>query len=240
MSTSKSSGKLVIIALVALVGGLAGFGYFNQAAKLDDTAQHASSSEPATSEPATSSTIDTTILEIKKDDIVLGDSKAPVTMVEYSSLSCPHCANFHAKTLPDVEKNFIETGKVKLVVRAFPLNEPAAKGAMIVECAGQNGLKRENFLKVLFDMQAQWAFSEGFLKDLKQIALVGGLDSAAFDSCVNDKDLETRILTSRQEAETKLAISSTPTFFINGKKFEGEPSIDGFKQALDAAITAAK
>ena len=75
---------------------------------------------------------------------------------------------------------------------------------------------------------------------LLAVALVGGLDSAAFDSCVNDKDLETRILTSRQEAETKLAISSTPTFFINGKKFEGEPSIDGFKQALDAAITAAK
>jgi len=241
MANQKSSGKLILFVIVALIGGLAGFGYFNQAAKLDDTAQQTNAAVLSEEKKfAATPTIDSTILDIKMNDLVIGDANAPVTMVEYSSLSCPHCAQFHTNVLPQLQKNFIDTGKVKLVVRAFPLNEPAVKGAMIVDCAGQNGLNRENFIKVLFDMQAQWAFSEGFLKDLKQIALVGGIDSAAFDSCVNDKDLETRILTSRQDAETKLTVTSTPTFFINEKKYEGEPSVGGFDAALSAAASAAK
>lgn len=242
MKTTKNSGKLVLFTLVAVAGGLAGFGYFNQAAKLDDSSEHAhaASSTPADTHEAPAATIDTAILEINPKDVVLGDANAPVTVVEYSSLTCPHCANFHTTVLPDLQKNFIDTGKVKLVVRSFPLNEPAMRGSMIIECAGQNGLKRENFIKALFEMQAQWAFSEGYIKDLKQIALVGGMDSASFDSCLNDKELEARILTSRHEAESKLAVSSTPTFFINGKKYEGQPSVGAISAALEAANSAAK
>ena len=229
MATSKNGGKLILFVLVALIGGATGFGYFTHATPPKETPKDASST-PAQHE----------ILAPKPSDIILGDNNALVTMVEYSSLSCPHCAHFHETVLPTIEKEFITPGKLKLVVRHFPLNDPAVKGAQIVECAGQNGLKRESFVKVLFDMQAQWAFSDAFVKDLKQIALVGGIDSAAFDSCLSDKTIETRVLTMRQEAETKLGVNSTPTFYINGEKFTGEPSVDGMRGAISAALAGGK
>lgn len=228
MAKKSGGGKLILIALVALVAGAAGFGYLNQTSKLsgEETA-------PAKLEQA--------LLAPKPNDIIIGDINALATLVEYSSLSCPHCAHFHEKVLPTIEKEFISTGKVKLVLRHFPLNEPALRGAQIVECAGNNGLKRDSFAKVLFSMQSQWAFNEGsFLKDLKQIALVGGIDSATFDSCIADKELETGLLTARKEAEEKLAITGTPAFFLNGEKFQGEPSVENFRKALQDATAEAK
>jgi protein-disulfide isomerase len=227
---AKSSGrKLALFALVALIGGAAGFGYFKQTAKLEDA--------PKTEE---SVVIERDALKAKPTDIILGDVNALITMVEYSSLSCPHCAHFHEEVLPKLEKEFIETGKVKLVMRHFPLNESAIRGAQIVECADQNNLSRENFLKVLFKMQAQWAFSDKFLEDLRKISLVGGMDSAGFDSCIADKELENRLIAGRQEAETKLHVNSTPTFFINGLKYEGEPTIEGFRTAITTALEPTK
>lgn len=233
MATSKNSGKFAIIALVALIGGLAGFGYFTQTAQLSDK-DKAAEDAPLTKEAVA-------ILTPKPTDIIVGDNNAILTVVEYSSLSCPHCAHFHETVWPTIEKEFVTTGKVKWVVRHFPLNDPAMKASELVECAGQNGLKRENFIKVLFDMQAQWAFDEtGYLKDLKQLASVGGVDSAQFDSCMADKSLETKVLTMRQEAADKLHVNSTPSFFVDGKKFSGEPTVEGFRDALKAPATPAK
>ena len=233
MATSKNSGKLAIVALVALVGGLAGFGYFTQTAQLKDKDKQ-SADLPLTAESVA-------ILSPKPTDIILGDNNAGFTVVEYSSLSCPHCGHFHQAVWPTIEKEFVTTGKVKWVVRHFPLNDPAMKAAELVECAGQNGLKRETFIKVLFDMQDKWAFDEqGYLKDLKQLASVGGVDAAQFDSCMADKGLETRILTMRQEAEDKLKVTGTPTFFIDGKKYKGEPTVDGLRDALKPAAAPAK
>ncbi|MES2983841.1 MAG: DsbA family protein [Pseudomonadota bacterium] len=233
MASSSHGGKIALFIIVALVGGFAGFGYFNQTANLDAKAKE-EAAKPG--EPV----VDRSLLAPKPNDIILGDVNALITVVEYSSLSCPHCANFHQTVLPALEKEFITPGKVRLVVRHFPLNEPAIKAAEVVECAGSNGLKRESFLKVLFSMQPQWAFGDSFLKDLKQIALVGGMDSATFDSCMADKALETRILTTRQEAETQLNINSTPTFFINGDKMEGDVSIENFRKALAGAGSGKK
>ncbi|MFZ4541375.1 MAG: DsbA family protein [Rickettsiales bacterium] len=232
MTTSKNSGKLALFALVALIGGTAGFGYFSQTAHLSEDKKEVPDAKASKEQLA--------VLAPKPNDIIVGDTNALVTMVEYSSLSCPHCAHFHEKVLPDLTKNFITPGKVKYVIRHFPLNEPAIKGSVVVECAGQNGLKRENFIKVLFEMQSQWANGDSYIKDLRQIASVGGIDSAVFDGCMNDKDIETRILTMRKEAEETLHVSSTPTLFIEGKKYEGEPSVQGFSAALKAALPSAK
>lgn len=228
MAKSSGSGKLVIFLIVALVGAAAGFGYFNQTARLSD------SNVTAENEPLPK---DAAALKPKPTDIILGDPNAIVTIVEYSSLSCPGCAHFHTKILPTIEKEFITTGKVKLIFRPFPLNEPAIRGSQLIECANANDQNAENFIKVLFDMQSQWAFNEDFLKNLKQIALVGGVDSAAFDSCMADKELENRILTVRQEGETALGVNSTPTFFINGMKYEGGLTVDGFRTKLEEAGT---
>lgn len=223
MAKSTSNAKIGLFILVAIVGAAAGFGYFKQTAKL---------SEAPSDAPKEAAKLEQEILAPKPNDIIIGDKNALVTIVEYSSLSCPHCAEFHEKVLPDVEKEFISTGKAKLVIRYFPLNEAAEKAAETVECAGRNGLKREDFLRTFFRMQKEWAFDDSFLKNLKQIAGIGGLDSASFDSCINDKDLETRILNMRLEAATKLHVSSTPSFFINGVKYVGDPSIEGFRTQI--------
>ncbi len=233
MAKASHGGKLIVFVAVILVGAAAGYGYFKQAAKLDEP-------EKADVEAVAAPSIDLEALKPKPTDIIMGDANALVTIVEYASLSCPHCAHFAQNVLPEIEKQFITTGKVKLVFRHFPLNEPAIKGAEVVECAQGNNLNRENFLKALFSMQQQWAFSEKFLDDLKKIALVGGLDSAALESCLSDKDLETRILAGRQEAEARLAVTATPTFFINGKKYEGEVSAEGFTKAINAALEPTK
>jgi protein-disulfide isomerase len=246
---NKSSGKLAMFLIVALVGGTAGYTMFKQNTAttpnaLTDAAPASTPADAAKAKPEADEAlkvkdvIDASLITPKPNDIILGDNNAVVTMVEYSSLTCPHCAHFHNSVLPTLQKNFIDTGKVKLVIRHYPLNEPAIKASQVVECAGQNGLKRENFLKVLFEMQDKWAFAESYLNDLKKIALVGGLDSAAFDSCVNDKAIETKILSMRQVGESKLHITSTPSFFIDGVKYQGTPSVDDMSAALTAAAKA--
>lgn len=215
--------KLIAAIAVLLIGGIAFLGYTKQAgvmAKADDK---------------TSPVIDASLLKPRPNDIILGDNNALITIVEYSSLTCPHCAHFHNEVLPAVQKEYIDTGKAKLIMRHFPLNEPAVKASQLVECVGTQGGNRTNFMKALFETQDKWAFAESYLADLKKIALVGGVDSAAFDSCMADKDLETKILNSRREAAEKLHVDATPSFFIDGVKLERDYSVDSFRTALNAA-----
>lgn len=233
MSSTKNNGKIVLFALVALIGGVAGYGYFSASTTMKKEEQVTATKAPAGDEQKN-------LLKARPADIILGDSNALTTIVEYASLSCTHCAHFATEELPKLEKDMITTGKVKLVMRHFPLNKPAAQAAMIVECAGQNGLNRENFVKTFFAMQSQWAFDENYLKNLKQIASVGGIDSATFDSCIADKALETKILSGLQEAQEKLKVDSTPTFFINGEHYTGNPSATDLEAAVKAAEKAEK
>ena len=227
----KSHGtKIAAFVVVLLIAAVVGFGYFKQSSKL-------STEDSAVASPAP---IDTSVLTMKPSDIYLGDVNALVTIVEYSSLSCPHCQQFHEKVLPDVEKEFITTGKAKLIIRHFPLNAPALKGAQLVECNGGNGGSRSDFIKILFNMQEKWAFNEDYLKNLKQIAATHGMDSAVFESCMNNKDLETKILNSRQEASDKLRITSTPSFFVNGVQIKTAPTIEAVREAINAAVDTAK
>lgn len=243
MSKPSSSGKFVIILVLILIAAAAFYGYSKQTETMADEqtpaiAESTTNETPATDEaaaedePAFDATAAAPLLTPKSTDIIIGDPKAPNTIVEYASLSCSHCAAFHQTVLPVLEKELVTTGKTKFIFRYFPLNPPALKGAQLVECAGENGLERTSFLKVLFDMQAKWAFEENFLTNLKQIALVGGVDSATFDSCMADADLEKKIINQRQDAQNKLGVTSTPTFFVNGKKYEGERTAKGFKEAL--------
>jgi protein-disulfide isomerase len=227
MTQKSNGGKIVAIVVVLIIAAAAVFGYSRQSSEMKKTSQEAAIV------PTKNETV--AILTPKPNDIILGDPNALVTIVEYSSLSCPHCAHFHKEVLPDIEKEFITTGKAKLVIRHFPLNDPALKAAELVECAGSNGVNRANFEKILFNMQTQWAVNADYLKQLKQIALVGGIDSATFESCTTDKDLETRIIASREEAGDKLGVNSTPTFFINNTKLEGDTGIDSFRKAINDA-----
>lgn len=236
---SKKQTNIAMVAIVILAGAAFGYTTLKGTAQSNNsnTAKSGETTPTSTDKPAEKpKTLDKTALIPNKEDMHTGDKNAPVTMFEFVSLSCNHCAHYFEKILPDLQKNYIEPGKLQVVVRHFPHNDPALKAAMLVECAGKNGLSRENYMKVLYDMQAQWAFSEDYLNNLKQIAKVGGLDSAAFDSCMADKTLETKILATRQEAEKKLGIEGVPAFFINGERYEGGLSTETMSKSIDEAL----
>ena len=178
--------------------------------------------------------LDKTLVAPQEGDIVLGQADAPVFIVEYASLSCPHCAHFHNKVLPTLKKNYIETGKVKLVFRPFPLNLPAMQGSILTYCAGDDHFY--NFLKVLFDTQDSWAFNKNYLEMLTNIGKLGGVKGDQFDKCLADKELEGKILSSKQYAVNALKVRATPTFFINGKLYEGEPDVGPLSSYIDELL----
>jgi protein-disulfide isomerase len=170
----------------------------------------------------------------KPTDIVIGKEKAPVVIVEYASLSCPHCAHFFVNSLPTLTTRYIDTGKAKLLYRHYPLNEPALKAAELVQCADPD--RRHAFLDVLFSTQGKWAYDANFKESLATTAVLGGIARAKFDACMNDKELEKSILEVTTEAQDDFKVSSTPTFFINNKKEEGDHSAESLGKEIDSAL----
>jgi protein-disulfide isomerase len=166
------------------------------------------------------------VLNQRKTDHVLGNNNAPVTIIEYASLSCTHCGDFHRNTLPELKKRYIDTGKARLIMRNFPLNDPALKGAVLVNCLEPE--QYYTFTKVLFELQDKWAFDENFLQNLQKISSIGGVSADKFNSCISNIELEKQILTDRKEAEVELQLRSTPSFFVNGHRIEGARDVEEF------------
>jgi protein-disulfide isomerase len=166
---------------------------------------------------------------------VLGSPDAPVTITEFSSLTCPHCAAFHKDTLPGLKERYIDTGKVKLVLRDFPLDETALRASMIAHCAGPD--RYAQFVDVFFQQQATWARASDPIGALKQLARLGGLAPDKVDACLADQALENKVLQARLEAQQTYDISSTPTFVIDGKTYAGDRSVDEFAEIIDPLLT---
>ncbi|HEV8678703.1 MAG TPA: DsbA family protein [Stellaceae bacterium] len=165
-----------------------------------------------------------------KDDRVFGKPDASITIIEYASLTCPHCAHFAGEVLPKLKEKWIDSGKAKLVLRDFPLDEPALRAAMVARCAPP-----DRFYTVVdgfFRAQSEWAVERGWQAKLKGVAAILGVKGQQFDTCLADKKLEDQVAQSRLTAATQLGVNSTPTFFINGKKFEGAPTVEAFEQLL--------
>lgn len=165
-------------------------------------------------------------------DMVIGKADAKITIIEYASLTCPHCAAFHADILPAVKADYIDTGKAKLVFRDFPLDNLAFAGAILARCGGPD--RYFTFLNVLFAQQRQWATASDPKAALTQIARLGGVSAEQFDACLADKALGDYILNSRLEGNQKFNVNSTPTLIINGKTEAGVPSLDELRKKLDA------
>jgi protein-disulfide isomerase len=172
-------------------------------------------------------------LALTPDDRILGKSDAPVTVVEYASLTCPHCAHFATEVLPKLKEKWIDTGKVRLVMRDYPLDEPALRAAMIARCAPAD--KYYPLIDTFFGAQRQWVLSKDYKTDLARLALLGGVSKTQFDACLANKSVEDKVLQSRLAATQDLAVNSTPTFFINGTKFDGAPEVDAMDTALSKA-----
>jgi len=172
------------------------------------------------------------LLRITKDDRILGNPEAPITIVEYASMTCPHCAHFQDDVLPEIRKKWIDTGKAKLVLRDFPLDEPALRAAMIARCAPPD--RYYAFADTFFAAQEKWVKASDYREALARLAKLGGLGKDEFDSCLKDTALENRIVESRLVASKELDVNSTPTFFVNGSKFTGAPTVEEFDKLLSS------
>jgi len=170
------------------------------------------------------------------NDMVLGDPGAPITMIEYASLTCPHCASFHNDTFPRIKTEYIDTGKVRLIYRDFPTRPVALAifAAMLARCAGRTGFF--GFIEVLYRTQGSWLRANDPVKALGKIARLGGVSQAELDACSNDNDLFQSIRNAQEQANREFGVRSTPTFIINGEKVEGPASYERLKDILDRML----
>ncbi len=175
-------------------------------------------------------------VEAALKDRVLGDPNAPVTIIEYASLTCPHCAGFHNDTLEALKERYIDTGKAKLVYRDFPLDGLALRASMMARCAEDD--RYFGFIEVLFRSQSNWAQADlaRGMQSLQQIGRLGGMSEADFDACMANEELIDGILAMRQVAADSFDVGSTPTFIINGKKHAGALPADEFAAIIDQLV----
>ena len=167
----------------------------------------------------------------------LGAPDAPVTLVEFSSLTCPHCASFHRETLPLIKEAYVATGKVRLVYHDFPLDTLALGAAMVARCVENE--RYFEVLEALFRSQATWARSEKPLKDLESVAVGAGLTEADFRACLNNGKLMIGIRKQAEEASQAREIHSTPTFFVNDERVTGAADFTTFRAVIERRLAAA-
>ncbi len=150
---------------------------------------------------------------------VMGEATAPVTLVEYASLTCPHCATFHTAVMPGLKKDWIDTGKARLIYRHFPLDALALRAAALSECV--DGMRFFGFIDLLFATQQQWARSEDPIGALKALGRQAGIDDAKAEACMTNEQELTAVMDQRKTGADEFGVNSTPSLLINGEKFEG-------------------
>ena len=176
-------------------------------------------------------------LDITEKDFVIGNEDAKITIIEYASLSCSHCADFHVNTLETLKKEYIDTGKVKMVFRDYPFNYPALLGSMVLRCIPEN--YRYDYMNALFKLQTDWVNKKNkkTIQELYKIMQSGGMTKDEYDVCIYNTELENEILKGVMEAQNQFNIKSTPSFIINGKLIEGNKSIKEFRQIIDKILS---
>jgi protein-disulfide isomerase len=203
-----------VVAIIAAVGGVE--------ALLE--------AQPAAAQSATAAEL---LVPPPLGDRTLGKDDAPVTIVEYASMTCPHCAHFHETTYPELKKKYVDTGKVRFIFREFPLDPLAAAGSMLARCAGKD--KYFPLIDALFSQQKDWVVQKP-LVPMFAIAKQAGFTQQTFDECLANQKMLEGIEESRTRAAQKFGVNSTPTFFINGKKMSGGPTLDEFDKAFGSLL----
>ena len=169
-------------------------------------------------------------------EMALGDEKAPVTVIEYASMTCPHCATFQETTFPELKKRYIDTGKVRYIFREFPLDNLAAAAFMLARCsADTDSGKYFALIDTLFRQQRTWAVEKP-LPPLMAIAKQAGFTEQSFNACLSNQKVLDGIESIRQRAIKQFKVQSTPTFFINGTLHAGALSIDDMAKAIEPLL----
>ena len=175
--------------------------------------------------------------KIQKDLVVVGPDDAVVKIKIFSSLTCPHCANFHIKVVSEIKKNYVKSGKVQLIFIDFPLDQAAFNASKLLHCLDQK--KQITFLDIIYENQSKWTAGSEISEinnNLKKIVKNLGINATQFDKCLNDEAIEDKILNSRIDGHKKYSINSTPTIIINEKKFEGSASFKNIQKKIEKLI----
>lgn len=169
-------------------------------------------------------------------DMALGPSNAPVTVTEYASMTCPHCAAFNAEVFPKIKSTYIDTGKIRYVFREFPLDIKAAAGSMLARCIAKDDAgKYFAVVDMLFKQQSDWVM-KNTTETLTRIGKQAGLSEKAVEDCLKDQALLDKIAADQKYAAEVLKVNSTPTFFINGDVIKGEASFDEFDKKIKSLL----
>ncbi|WP_295812139.1 DsbA family protein [uncultured Nitratireductor sp.] len=199
----------------------------------------ASATDPVTTAavdaPASTGSVDMDKLleEGALEDKVLGEEGAPVTIVEYASMTCSHCATFHTQTYPELKEKYIDTGKVRFIMREFPFDPRAEAGFMLARCSDDRYFA---MVDVLFKQQGNWAPVQDAQSALLKISKLAGFTQESFEACLTDQELLTKVRAVRTRGANDFGVDATPTFFINGKKYSGAMSIDEISAVIDGML----
>ena len=168
-------------------------------------------------------------------EMSLGSKDAPVTLTEYSSLTCGHCRNFHTQVLPTIKQEYIDTGKVRFQMREFAFDNLAAAGFMLARCAPNNAYFP--MVETLFERQDQWARAQNPAQELFNIAKLAGFTRGSFETCLKDQAMLDKINASFKQGQ-EFGVTGTPTLFVNGEKVEGGYGLENVKKAIDAQLAS--
>ena len=234
--------NLILTSIVMLVGLFVLVSILTDMDAEQTAPTDAMNDEAADSVPMSSA--DTQVIKVKSSgaletpnplgEISIGDANAPIKIYEYASLTCGHCATFHTEVLPDLKKQYVDTGLVQFYFRPFPLDPYAMTGAMLVQCAIPQA--RLAFLETLFKRQLQWMRSDDPLNSLRAYAKQAGMSGENFVMCLQSEANLTAVRSMYTAAKDELGVQSTPTFFVNGEKVAGNIGLEEFKKLIDKKL----
>jgi len=167
-------------------------------------------------------------------DMVEGEENAPVTIVEYASFTCNHCASFTTNTMPEIREKYIKTGKARLVFREFAYDQRAMAASMLVRCVAED--RYFPFTQLLFEKQPSWAFVSDARPPLIQLSKLAGLSEEQFNACFQQQSVLDGLNATRTTASEEFDVRATPTFFINGKQYAGALSVEQMSAIIDREL----
>lgn len=164
----------------------------------------------------------------------LGEENAPVTVIEYASMTCGHCKSFHEQVLPGLKEKYVDSGKVRLIFREFPFDPRAVAAFMLARCAPEE--RYFPLIDVLFKQQAEWARVNDPVPPLEKIAKLAGFTQESFEACLKNQKVLDSVLAVQKKAQETYGVNATPTFFIQGEKYAGDYTVEALSAEIDSHL----